>query len=314
MHKDFLDGYFDDFQHTLKKPFSCMGMGLHSGERIFMTVCPAPANSGYVFYRQDVPADEARVIGAWHSVSAAHLSTTITNSQGVTVAAVEHLLAALFACGIDNAEIHLSGGEVPIMDGSALPFVKLIQASCTKTQHAERVALVVNQQITVRDQEKEASFIPFPVPWIDLEIDLKDHSLGRQRIFTPINARSFISDLAEARTFGAEEHAGFLKKFDFAKGGSARNTVLISDSQILNKQGLRAPDEFVRHKYLDVLSDLALTGVHIVGQFKGRRTGRRLNHRLIKNLMSENDKWNLTTVREAKYNWVQRNDEMAMQA
>lgn len=313
MQRDQQDRYFDDFQHTLKKPFSCEGMGLHSGRRIFMTVCPAPANSGYVFYRQDVPAEQSRVIAAWHSVSDTHLSTTIANSQCVTVAAIEHLLAALFACGIDNAEIHLSGGEIPMMDGSALPFVNLIQAAGTKMQRAERMALVIHQQITVRDQEKEASFMPFSAPWIDLEIDCKDQVNGRQKISTPINPKFFSNDLAEARAFDLREHTEFLNEFGSAKSCSAINSAASDDSPVLNKAGLRYPKEFLHHKYLDVIGDLALTGVHIVGQFKGRRTSHRLNHRLIKNLMNASEKWSLMTVREAKQSWIQLNDDLAVQ-
>ena len=282
------------YQHTLKTSFTVVGRGLHSGVRVTMSVQPEQENSGYVFIRRDVINKKAKILARWHSVVDTHLCTTIANHQGVRVATVEHLLAALSACGVDNARIVLDGPEVPIMDGSAYPFVELIQSTGLTQQNALRKAIVVKNTVQVTDGDKSATLSPAPEPWIELEIDFDSPAIGQQRISLPVDASVFEHEISEARTFGFAEQIETLQELGYAQGGSLRNAVLVDKDGIVNPEGWRYPDECVRHKYLDCVGDLSLAGARIIGHLKGVCTGHKLNAMLLQELMSNVDAWDYT--------------------
>ena len=291
------------FQHTLKDSFTCVSRGLHTGLKIVMRVTPGEVNSGIVFVRRDIDSRRSEIQANWQNVSDTRLSTTIANKRGIRVSTVEHLMAALYACGIDNARVLVDGPEVPIMDGSAAPFVALINQVGRVKQDAERHAIVIKQSVSVSQGEKFAGLLPSPIPWMELEIDFDASPIGKQTFTAPIYRDAFVNELASARTFGFKEQVNTLHKLGLAQGGSLQNAVLIEDDEIVNEEGLRFDDEFVRHKMVDSIGDLALIGARIIGQFSGVRTGHQLNNALIQKLMANEHAWQYTTVREAQEYW-----------
>ena len=293
------------FQHTLKDSFTCVGRGLHTGLKIVMRVTPGEPDSGIVFVRRDVDTRRSEIQALWNNVSDTRLSTTITNSRGVRVSTIEHLMAALYASGIDNARILLDGPEVPIMDGSAGPFTALIRQTGKTQQDAECRAIVIKQSIAVTDGDKFAGFLPSPVPWMELEIDFDSKPIGKQKLTAPLLEEVFARDLADARTFGFREQVNTLHKLGLAQGGSLVNAILIENDEIINQEGLRYENEFVRHKMVDCIGDIALVGAHLMGQFSGVQTGHKMNSALIHKLMLHEYAWEYTTVREANNYWRQ---------
>lgn len=288
------------FQHTLNAPIDFVGPGLHSGEMIRMTVQPAPANTGCIFVREDVPSGRAEIPARWSAVTDTRLSTTVANRFGVKVATVEHLMAALHASGIDNARILLTGPEVPIMDGSSEPFIRQIRRVGLCRQREERRVIVVRKPVRVEEGGKSAALIPDPVPSIDMTIDFETRTIGHQQLAVMVSPESFERDLADARTFGFRDQVEILRKLGLVRGGSMHNAVVIDDEGVLNPEGLRRPDEFVRHKILDAIGDLALAGAPIIGRFVGYCTGHALNNALLRELLHNENNWFLTTVRGAQ--------------
>ncbi|WP_210396799.1 UDP-3-O-acyl-N-acetylglucosamine deacetylase [Motiliproteus sediminis] len=291
-------------QHTLANSFSCIGTGLHSGIKVMMTVMPAAENNGYTFHRRDLPVQRAEVAARYNRVTDTRLSTTISNEWGTRISTVEHLLAALYASGVDNAHIVLDGPEVPIMDGSALPFTNLISQSGIRTQFEPRQIMVINRAISVSDGDSVARLGPAAAPEIEMQIDFDSEAIGRQQLRLPISADSFSRDLAGARTFGFREQLDTLTKLGLAKGGNLHNAILIAGDRVMNPDGLRYSDEFVRHKVLDALGDLALAGYRFIGRFSGYRTGHALNNQLLHALMRSGDSWELWDRTEGKQQQV----------
>lgn len=287
------------FQHTLNGPVDFVGPGLHTGLMISMTVQPAPANTGYIFVRQDVPVDHAEIPARWNTVTDTRLSTTVSNRFGVKVATIEHLMAALHASGVDNARIVLNGPEVPILDGSSEPYIRLIRHMGICTQRAERKIIVVRRPVRVEENGKSAALIPDAEPSLDMTIEFDSGVIGRQQLSVPLDRESFERELADARTFGFRDQIDTLRKLGLVKGGSLQNAVLIDEGRIVNPEGLRHPDEFVRHKILDAIGDLALAGAPIMGRFVGHCTGHALNNILLRELLHNENNWFLTTVRGA---------------
>ena len=292
-----------NYQHTLQQSFTCVSRGLHTGLKIVMRVTPAEANSGIVFVRREVESRRAEIQASWRNVSDTRLSTTIANKYGVRVSTIEHLLAALYACGIDNARIILNGPEVPVMDGSAMPFVDLIKQSGKQRQNAERHAILIKQAVSISRAGKFAGFLPSPVPWLECEIDFEATPIGKQTCSVPINEDVFEHELAQARTFGFKEQIETLHKLGLAQGGSLQNAVLIDKDRVVNSEGLRYVDEFVRHKAIDAIGDLALLGMTFVGQFSSVRGGHELTNALIHKLMANEHAWEFTTLARAKDYW-----------
>jgi UDP-3-O-[3-hydroxymyristoyl] N-acetylglucosamine deacetylase len=291
------------FQHTLRENISFAGRGLHSGLRISMTIMPAEPNTGYVFYRRDVDADKAEVHARWYNVTDTRLSTTIANNRGTRVSTVEHLLAALHTCGIDNAHIVLDAPEVPIMDGSAAPYATVIQRIGRVKQSEERRAIVVTKPVRVKEKGKSAQLIPSNVPCIDMKIDFDNPIIDNNSMSMLINEQTFVREIAPARTFGFDEQLDTLRKIGLAKGGSLKNAILVKMGKVVNEEGLRFQDEFVRHKILDCIGDLSLAGAHIIGEFIGNCSGHQLNNALLRELMMNEDSWQYTSLRDAMENW-----------
>jgi UDP-3-O-[3-hydroxymyristoyl] N-acetylglucosamine deacetylase len=292
-------------QCTIADRVHFIGRGLHSGKPVNMTLLPAPADTGYVFHRLDVTPPHNQVSARWLNVCDTRLSTTIGNTAGVTVQTIEHLMAALTACGIDNCRIDIDGPEVPIMDGSAKPFVEQILATGRRRLPKERMAIVIREPVWVSDGNGKAGLVPFPESWIDMSIDFESAAIGKQRVVMPVTDRHFSDHICAARTFGFAQQIETLKTLGLAKGGSLRNAVLIDKDKVVNPEGLRYKDEFVRHKTLDAIGDLSLLGARIIGCFVGYGSGHRLNNLLLRDLMLKQEHWVFTTLSNAIENWDQ---------
>lgn len=305
--------HIDYLQHTLKQPIHFIGRGLHTGKHVSLTLHPAAPDTGYVFCRTDLQPPYNVVPARWMTVTETRLSTTIGNNHGVTVTTVEHLVAALFACGVDNCHIEIDGPEIPIMDGSAKPFVEQIIAIGTETQKKKRMALVMKEELWVNEDNASAGIMPFPEPWMDMSIDFKSKAIGQQNISLKLDQKNFSDYICAARTFGFSEHVETMKTLGLAQGGSMRNAILVENDMVANPEGLRFDNEFVRHKMVDAVGDLALLGVHIVGRFVGNRSGHRLNNQLLHKLMYKEDTWALTTLEDAIVNWDQIMEDPARQ-
>lgn len=291
-------------QHTLKDSFTFVGRGLHSGLKVVMAVLPGEPNTGYQFIRRDVLVSRGNIEARWNTVIDTHLSTTIANNYGVRVSTVEHLLAALHACGIDNAHIVLDAPEVPIIDGSSEAFVSLIEKIGKREQNAPRKALVIRKPVIVGEENRFAAFSVASKPHISVEVNFESAAIGRQKISLPMNRENFVKEIASARTFGFKDQLSTLKKLGFARGGSMQNAVLVDGDEVVNKEGLRYPDEFVRHKYLDTVGDLSLAGATVIGEFTSQSSGHELNNLLLRELMLNEDTWVYTTLEDATKNWA----------
>ncbi|HZH28125.1 MAG TPA: UDP-3-O-acyl-N-acetylglucosamine deacetylase [Azospirillaceae bacterium] len=283
-------------QQTLKSAIPCTGVGLHSGAKVSMTLRPAAADTGIVFRRTDVPAEAAEIPALWNRVVDTKLCTVLGNEHGVTVGTVEHLMAALRGCGIDNCVIELDGPEIPIMDGSAGPFVFLIESAGIVELAAPRRAIRVLKPVSVEDGEKSAAYHPAPVAGFNFEIDFASAAVSRQRGSFRLVSGSFKRELAQARTFGFLHEVEALRKMGLARGGSMENAIVISGDRVLNEGGLRFRDEFVRHKILDSVGDLYLAGHPIIGQFTGIRSGHALNNRLLHALFADSAAYRIETL------------------
>ena len=275
-------------QRTLKAPISCVGVGLHSGKRVSLTLRPAAANQGILFRRTDLHRD----IPARYSYVADTRLSTVLGEGGARVGTVEHVMAALFGCGIDNAIVELDGPEPPALDGSAAQFVFLIDCAGIIEQDEPRSAVEICRVVRVTDGDAFAELRPGTVGLdMSMSIDFAAAAIGRQALTLRLNATSFRRELARARTFGLMEEVDQLRAAGLAQGGSLDNAVVVDQARILNPGGLRVPDEFVRHKLLDAVGDLALAGAPLVGRFVAHRSGHALNNRLLRALFADRAAW-----------------------
>jgi UDP-3-O-[3-hydroxymyristoyl] N-acetylglucosamine deacetylase len=276
-------------QRTLKTSIDCSGVALHSGDKVSMTLHPADADSGIVFKRTDIAGKGAVIPATWDRVTNTRLCTTLGNEDGITIGTVEHLMAALAGCGIDNALIELNGPEVPIMDGSSQPFVFLIECAGVVEQDPPRRVIRVLKTVSVNDGEARLS--PGSHLSLDFEIDFGDDLVSKQYLSIGVVNGSFAKELARARTFGFLHDVEALRAAGLAKGGSLDNAVVVSGDGVLNEGGLRYEDEFVRHKILDAIGDLYLAGAAIIGKFQGVRSGHATNNALLRALFADPDAW-----------------------
>ena len=281
-------------QTTLKTSISCTGIGLHSGEKTSMTMHPAPADTGIVFERMDLHNGARLFPARYDFVSDTFLCTTLTNASGATLATVEHVMAAFSGCGIDNVRIEVNNPELPIMDGSASPFVFLIECAGIGTLEAARRAVRVTKPVTVRDGDKRASLVPLDGRQVSCEIVYDNERIARQRASVMLTSETFKREVSRARTFGLMEDVAGLQANGLALGGSLDNAVVVSGGKILNEGGLRFDDEFARHKVLDAIGDLALAGAPLIGSFDGYCSGHALNIQLLKALFADDDAWTWT--------------------
>jgi UDP-3-O-[3-hydroxymyristoyl] N-acetylglucosamine deacetylase len=274
-------------QRTLKNPISCTGVGLHSGVKVTMNLKPAPVDHGIVFKRTDIAGNGALIPARWDMVDDTRLCTGVS-ANGAQVRTIEHLMAALSGCRIDNLLIEISGPEVPVMDGSAHPFIFLIDCAGVVEQDAPRMAIRVLRSIKLQDGDRVVSLEPADSFRIDLAIDFATSAISRQEMEIDVNTGSFRTEVSRARTFGLEQEVAMLRAAGLAKGGSLDNAVVIgADNKILNEEGLRYDDEFVRHKVLDAVGDLYLAGHPILGSFHGRMSGHAMNNLLLRALLSD---------------------------
>jgi UDP-3-O-[3-hydroxymyristoyl] N-acetylglucosamine deacetylase len=283
-------------QRTLKTSIGCRGIGLHGGQKITMTLRPAPTGSGIVFRRIDAGVE---IAADWRNTIDAPLCTTLSNGAGVTVATIEHLMAALAGCEIDNAVVELDGPEVPIMDGSAAPFVFLIECAGAIEQDATRRAIKVLKPIAAEFGDGVAALLPDDGFSMSFEIDFDNPVIRRQDMMVAVDALTFKAELSRARTFGLLDDVNRLRAAGLVRGGSLENAVVVNGDRVLNSGGLRYADEFVRHKMVDAYGDLYLAGGPIVGRFRGTRSGHAHTRRLLAALFADPDAWCATTVAPA---------------
>ena len=281
-------------QGTLKAPISCSGVALHSGAKTKMSLKPAPEDHGIVFRRTDLEGGGAEIRATWDNAIETPLCTTLVGPDEIKVATIEHLMSALVGAGIDNVLIEINGAEVPIMDGSAQPFLFLIECAGRVEQSKNRRALKILRDVEEGDEKRTASIAPHDGFSVTFEIDFDSTVITRQfwsMEFTPENYRR---DIARARTFGFLHEVDKLREMGLARGGSLDNAIVISGDSILNDDGLRFDDEFVRHKVLDSIGDLYLAGGPVIGHFHGVRAGHALTLRLLKKVFSD----------KANYAWI----------
>ncbi|ABK43267.1 UDP-3-O-[3-hydroxymyristoyl] N-acetylglucosamine deacetylase [Magnetococcus marinus MC-1] len=279
------------FQRTLKNTVRCTGIGLHSGQKAYLSLQPAPANHGIVFRRTDL--NNARVPAHVMNVKDTRLCTTISNNDGVSVSTIEHLLAAFAGMGVDNAIVDIDGPEVPIMDGSAAPFVFLLECAGVVDQNAPKRWIRIKRKIGVKDGDKMAQFEPGPGFHLSFLLDFDHPVLKRQQVGISLTETAFIKEVSRARTFGFVKEVEYLQANGLAKGASLDNAIAIGDYQIINEDGLRYEDEFARHKVMDALGDLYLLGTPIIGKFVGERSGHALNNLLLRALLAQADAWEM---------------------
>jgi UDP-3-O-[3-hydroxymyristoyl] N-acetylglucosamine deacetylase len=285
------------FQHTLQGPAVFEGVGVHTGAHTRVRVLPAAAGAGIVFARTDVSGPLSRLIPATgEAVCKTQLGTVISNGDGVTVSTIEHLMAALAMLGIDNARVELDGPEMPIMDGSALPFVRLIDQAGRRVQEAPRRFIEILERVEATDGDKFATLSPSKDFEVAFEIFFDNPVIGRQRVDLPMTERAFRSELADCRTFGFLKDVEALRAQGLARGGSLDNVVVIDGARVLNPEGLRRPDEFVRHKALDAIGDLYVLGGPIIGRYEGVLAGHGLNNALVRALLARPSAWRWRTL------------------
>lgn len=283
-------------QQTLKSKISCCGTGLHSGANVSMTLLPAPTNTGIVFRRTDADGNGLEIAAHVENVVDDRMCTTLGDGQGATIATVEHLMAALSGCGIDNLYVEVDGAELPIMDGSAAPFVFLIECAGTVEQDTPRRAIEILKPVRVEDEHRLAELSPGEGFSVGFEIEFGSNAIGQQDMDVELVNGAFKGELSRARTFGFIEEVDQLRAAGLALGGSLDNAVVVSGDEVLNEDGLRYKDEFVRHKILDCVGDLYLAGAPIIGHFKASRSGHALNHSILRALLADQGSWRYTNV------------------
>jgi UDP-3-O-[3-hydroxymyristoyl] N-acetylglucosamine deacetylase len=282
-------------QKTLKAPIHCTGIGLHTGAKAALTLRPAPIDTGILFRRLDGEGGSVEITAHWSNAVESALCTTLTDGN-TTILTIEHLMSALAGCGIDNCVVEITGPEVPIMDGSAAPFVFLIECAGTVEQRAARQAIKVLKPIRVGDDLAWASLEPDDVFAVDFEIDFASKVISRQTTSMVVDPHSFKHDISRARTFGFLEDVDKLRAAGRALGGSLDNVVVIDGDTVVNEGGLRYVDEFVRHKVLDAVGDLYLAGGPLLARFNGVRSSHALNRRLLATLFADRSAWTDTTM------------------
>ncbi|OUD12030.1 UDP-3-O-acyl-N-acetylglucosamine deacetylase [Thioflexithrix psekupsensis] len=285
-------------QRTLKNVIRATGVGLHTGEKVLLTLRPAPPETGVVFRRVDL-SPPVEILARAEQVGDTRLSTTLVKGD-VKISTVEHLLSALAGLGIDNVYVDVSAAEVPIMDGSAGPFVFLIQSAGIEEQSVPKRYLRIKQSITVQQDDKWARFDPFEGFKVSFRIDF-DHSVfrrGRQSVEIDFAKTSFIKEVSRARTFGFMHEIEWLREKRLALGGSLDNAIVVDDYRVLNEDGLRYEDEFVKHKVLDAIGDLYLLGYPLIGAFSGYKSGHELNNLLLRALLAQPQAWELVSFEE----------------
>jgi len=288
-------------QRTLKNVIRATGVGLHTGEKVYMTLRPAAVDTGIVFRRVDLLPRPVEIRSCCENVGDTRLSTTLVKGD-VRIATIEHLLSAMAGLGIDNAYVDLSAPEVPIMDGSAGPFVFLLQSAGIEEQAKAKRFIRIKKSVTVRDGDKWARFEPFDGFKVGFSIDF-NHPMFTKRTSTSeidFSTTSFVKEVSRARTFGFMRDIEMLREKNLALGGSMDNAIVLDDYRVLNEDGLRYEDEFVKHKILDAIGDLYLLGHSLIGAFYGYKSGHELNNKLLRTLLAEAGAWEEVSFEDEK--------------
>ncbi|OLQ92708.1 UDP-3-O-[3-hydroxymyristoyl] N-acetylglucosamine deacetylase [Vibrio ponticus] len=283
-------------QRTLKEIVKTTGVGLHSGRKVTLTLRPAAANTGIIYRRVDVnppvdfPADP-------ESVRDTMLCTALVNDQGIRISTVEHLNAALAGMGIDNIIIEVDAPEIPIMDGSASPFVFLLQQAGIEEQNAAKRFIRIKKPVRFENEDKWAEFLPFNGFRMDFEIEFNHPAIESdvQRLAFDFSSQSFVKDISRARTFGFMRDIEYLQSQNLALGGSFDNAIVLDDYRILNEEGLRFDNELVTHKVLDAIGDLYMCGHPIIGEFRAFKSGHGLNNQLLRSVLADQEAWEWVT-------------------
>lgn len=275
------------YQHTLKESFTITGVGVHSGQPVTMTVHPAAASSGIVFVRTDITAHDNVIPARFDNVTDTKLCTVLSNKAGASVSTIEHVLSACAALGLDNALIEINGAEVPIMDGSAAPFVRAIDKAELLRQNVPRRVLVIRKTVSCKEGDKEVILSPADGQYFGFEIEFASPVIGRQKYTHQLKEASYRREIAEARTFGFLHEVEALRKMGLARGGSLDNAIVIDGDNVMNPDGLRFKNEFVRHKILDSVGDIYLAGAQMIGHYHGVKAGHALNNKILHVLFAD---------------------------
>jgi len=286
-------------QRTLKKAIKTTGVGLHTGVRVELALLPAPVDTGVVFWRIDLP-QRVRIPAVATNVGDTRLSSTLT-FDGASVSTVEHLMSALAGLGIDNLMVEVAGPEVPIMDGSASPFVFLLQSAGITEQRSPKRYLRVTAPIEVRDGDKWARFEPFDGFRLDFTIDFPHPVFGSEnrQVIVDFAHVSYAKEVARARTFGFMQDVEAMRDAGLGLGGSLQNAIVLDEFKVLNQEGLRYDNEFVRHKVLDAIGDLYLLGAPLIGQYTAYKSGHGLNNLIARQLLARSDAFEIVTFANA---------------
>lgn len=284
------------FQHTVRNPVRFSGIGVHTGEQARVVLLPAPADTGVVFVRTDVRDKDNRIAVSGEAVCKTQLGTVITNAAGVTVSTIEHLMAALVMTGVDNALVEIDGPEMPIMDGSSIDFIRGLDRAGLQPQGAPRRFIEIVDVVEVIEGDKRATLRPSEGFEVAFEIAFATAAIGRQAVDLTMDAGAFRRELADCRTFGFLHEVEALRAMGLARGGSMDNVVVIDGDEIMNPEGLRRPDEFVRHKALDAIGDLYVLGAPVIGRFEGVLAGHALNNALVRALLATPHAWRVRTL------------------
>lgn len=278
-------------QKTFKSSVSCSGVALHSGANVSMKLLPSDPNSGIVFKRTDISESYPLIKAQWDNVVDTNLCTTLGNEHGVTISTVEHLMAALYGSGIDNAVIEVNGPEIPVMDGSSAPFIFLTECAGIIDQDAPKRLIRILKAVSIGNEKKSATIIPSANFIIDFDIDFESAVVSRQSISVGMAGENFKTEVSRARTFGFLHEVEALRAAGLAKGGSLDNAVVVNGDKVINEGGLRYDDEFVRHKVLDAVGDLYLAGAGLLGHFHGVCSGHAANNQLLRAVFADKESW-----------------------
>jgi len=284
-------------QHTLQNSFNITDIGLHSGVDVSLTVKPAAPDHGVVFKRvdlQNLNDEQQRIPAKWDRVVDTRLCTVIGNEHGAIVGTIEHLMAAIRAAGIDNALVEIDAGEVPVLDGSSIGFIEAIEEAGIQEQSQPRRAIRILKDVTVTDGNKSITLSPSAVPLYEGRIEYTNAAIiGDQSYTLKLVNGNFKHDVADCRTFGLLHEVEAMKAAGLGLGGSLDNAVIVDDDHVLNPDGVRHSDEFVRHKILDAVGDLALAGGLVIGHYKGLRAGHDMNNKILKALFADDSAWEI---------------------
>jgi len=307
---DTIHNMFHTYQRTIAEAVSCNGVGMHSGKPVRLTIRPARDNYGIKFFRTDLP-DCPGVSAHFNNVVDTSLATVIGN-EGFIVSTIEHLMASFSALGIDNAKVELDSYEMPIMDGSAAPFASLLKSAGVETQHSARCYFVVKEPIELAEGGKFIGLYPADRFHVTYAIDYDHPLIGRQTCSLELKGDRFETEIAGARTFGFLHEYEYLKQYGFARGASLDNVVVIDQEKILNPDGLRYPDEFVRHKMLDCLGDFSLLGMPILGRIAAEKSGHAFHYNFLNTFFARKDAWETRVVSESTYSPEPQLKELAI--